>query len=594
MRILSTHVSIEKRKELLSNIIRLIVTLFASACCIELAQECKFDINKYYGLLIVIPVIFSAWMFSFGKKNAPIRLSSLMVALLLTFWGLVGMSLDNTEMECFFFSKAEPMRVIMYASLCLLVSTFIESLYECFEKLECKTDSEQHAENEKKRFAIAFVLIILSWLPFIIADYPGSVCYDTLKQLKQFNGKGALNASNPLMVTMIFGSLFNVGRIIASDNLGIFLNVMFQTILCAFAMARTCKWIRRLSGSRIQYYISLIFFMIVPTWGSAAQSVLKDVVHLGFFLLYFVSYIKLLCYRRLTNTDFIWFVVHALLAIYSRKAAFAIVAISTIILVLYKIKEKRYLSQMLIAFAFILVAHYSIDGLIYANPRIAKPMERENYSLPFQMTARYCKTYGNEMSKEEIAVIDSVLDFDTIVEKYDPSISDAVKVTFHSTSSEMHEFWKQFIKMGVKHPQAYVKHLIAGTYKYTYPLTPGTGSYRRYIQKDEEFYNAYYTNKQMHSNLAKYFEKWEKTVGLELFIGPGMYVWIIVILLGYAFRNKQLKSIVGIMPVCILLVGLFFTHVNGENRYAFPLIASVPMCYVIVVNKKLYKYDTVE
>ena len=56
---------------------------------------------------------------------------------------------------------------------------------------------------------------------------------------------------------------------------------------------------------------------------------------------------------------------------------------------------------------------------------------RETLSIPFQQTARYSKYHSDELSKEDIAIIDKVLVYDTLAERYDPELADPVKNKFN-------------------------------------------------------------------------------------------------------------------------------------------------------------------
>ena len=75
-------------------------------------------------------------------------------------------------------------------------------------------------------------------------------------------------------------------------------------------------------------------------------------------------------------------------------------------------------------------------------------------SIPFQQTARYVKTYNNEVTDKEKKAIDKILNYDTLASRYKVDISDPVKNEFNRyyKKEELNEYFrvwfKQFTKKG--------------------------------------------------------------------------------------------------------------------------------------------------
>ena len=578
------------RYQTIKNIFSIIIALIT---CFNLWQLMQISIpaiassgkNTYWSQYILFILTF-IWLRHYFSRKIPFSLSACFVAILLTYLGLSGFFLEATNEETFFSIGSSFASFALLAGFSVLTYSFISLFYE---KLNRLTFPQKTAFKDRTVFLLCLGTIIIGWLPFVIMNYPGSVARDTLHQLIQFSGMFPLVASFPIFDTFIYGILFNCGQRLGSDNWGVFLNVAFQTLLCAIAMARACKWIYKLSHSGKLCFVSAIFFAVIPLWGSAVQCLLKDSLHLGFFLLFIVSYIKILYWEDRKPADYITLCIHALLAAFSRKAAMAIILVSLICLAGYEIKKKKNMRKAVMPALIVGIVYFAINSLILLSPNVIPPAERENYSLPFQMVARYSYQYGHEMPQYQIDIIDSVLDFDVIRAEYTPELSDAVKNTFHSSTSEMGPFWRQFVKMGLTHPKAYLEQFLLGTYKYFYPLSPGVGTYRFYIADTVSnvsgFYDAHTVNPGWQKTISNYCKAWEQTAGLELFIGPGLYTWIVILLVGYVLKQKSLKSLISMAPIMILMVGLLFTPVNGENRYAYPLMASVPIYLCIIASQ---------
>ena len=84
---------------------------------------------------------------------------------------------------------------------------------------------------------------------------------------------------------------------------------------------------------------------------------------------------------------------------------------------------------------------------------------RETLSIPFQQTARYVKYYDKDLSKNDIKVIDKVLEYETLAKRYNPTISDPVKNEFnkYTTKKELLAYLKVWFKCFFKHPLVYIE-----------------------------------------------------------------------------------------------------------------------------------------
>ncbi|MCF0142917.1 MAG: hypothetical protein HUJ75_06020, partial [Parasporobacterium sp.] len=129
-------------------------------------------------------------------------------------------------------------------------------------------------------------LMLLFWLPWIIAFYPGSITYDMVYQLAQFDGALKLNAHHPPFATWVMGGMVSLGRLIMGGDtgLGLFLYIIVQTVACAASFAYSIKvLVRRGTGLKF-IVVTLAFFCLTPLWGSLMQLGSKDLVFTALFV----------------------------------------------------------------------------------------------------------------------------------------------------------------------------------------------------------------------------------------------------------------------------------------------------------------------
>lgn len=550
------------------------------------ANEAQRVTGVLYSLL-VLAVAFLAylWYRRFSRTCGRVNVCTAIFSVVLSFFAMVGRCQDTTQGKLLFWPVDLLSKLLLLIGLSAFCYTLLHTLFRKLDNHAVPVSANRgESLSAWKLYGIAVLGIAIGWLPFIIVNYPGSVPFDTHRQLLEATGNRTLDASNPVMVTYLYGGLFSLGRLV-NDNFGIFLCTVFQFLLLLAGATRSCVWGYRLSGSKAVFGATIAFFAAIPGWGAAVQCVLKDTVHTGFFLLFLVSYGKLFTEKETGVGNFISLFLFSVFVGLSRKAAVAIVVVCLLIWLIYRWKtERKILASVLVTLSAITL-FATVNAVIYSLPNVIPPREQENYSLPFQQVARYCVEYESELTDEEIATIDAVLDYETILEKYDPNLSDPVKRTFHTTSdtAEMSAFWKLYLKFVQRHPMVFVDHILAGTYKYTYPLSPGNQPYRHYIQSDAAFYDASYVLPAAQKQLNTYFDSWERGFVTNLFIGPGFYTWMLLILVCYALTRKHYKALLILAPVIILFAGFYLSHLNGENRYAWPLMMAIPMCFVYVV-----------
>ncbi len=84
-------------------------------------------------------------------------------------------------------------------------------------------ESDREGFYEKHFFKLGAVVMLLGWLVWILLNYPGTSCGDSISQLKQFMGEMEWGAAHPPLSSAIMGVLFTLGRSLINANFGYFL-----------------------------------------------------------------------------------------------------------------------------------------------------------------------------------------------------------------------------------------------------------------------------------------------------------------------------------------------------------------------------------
>lgn len=124
--------------------------------------------------------------------------------------------------------------------------------------------------------------------------WPGSVDWDSWGQISQVLGVQEMTAHHTVLSTWLHGWLFRLGRALGSDNLGVFLYIVLQFLVCAWVFGQVTAFAARLGCSRGVQYAVTAFFALDPIWGAFIQTQVKDTLYAGLFVLFVLKTADLL------------------------------------------------------------------------------------------------------------------------------------------------------------------------------------------------------------------------------------------------------------------------------------------------------------
>lgn len=434
------------------------------------------------------------------------------------------------------------------------------------------TDERGSADDAQILFGASACILIL-WLPVVYCCYPGSVHNDTRYQIMGWMGLEQITASHPILTTVFYGALYKLGLAIGGQERGILLGLLCQDVVLSTAMGLSALYVYRYTRSKHGFWLTILFCGLLPVWQSAAQVLLKDVLHTGCFLFFACAYLNCLRRRERSWKSLILLFLTAVLVAYTRKATYYLALICMISAALWH--WRTFLLPYVLAIGVFVGLFWYSNNILYPALGISEEWETENYSMQFQQVALYCRTYQDEMTEREKAVVNTTLDFDRIIEDYTPMISDPVKSTYRYDGTDHPEFWQLYRQMLRRHPMLFVKAIIMDSFEHFNPWIDDI-SYSVYISHEEDFITVDYRS-DLHKTLNEFWNNCLKIPFIRVLIGTGLYVWVLLLAAGYAVRKKSGLALLGLLPSLTLAVGLLMSHVNGNIRYGYPIIAAAPL-----------------
>ncbi len=328
-------------------------------------------------------------------------------------------------------------------------------------------------EWNPRSIAVAWAVIMVLWLPDLIGSFPAYMDWDTLNMIYQFATDAPVNYEaralpvvvdakfidhDPIFDTLCFGAAWYLDTLLGSQGWGLFIFIALQSAFTAFALALSCCYLRRLGLSRGVSLCALVFVVFFPVFSRYAAAMLKDSLHAPFFLLYTIGYIEVFLTKgeALRSKGFaVAFSAAVLFCLLTRKTALYVIVPSLVVLLVFC--KKHRLAALLSQGIPLVICLCFLPLWLYPALDVQSVGRQEPFGIAFQQVAAVAHYDPESIEPWEAQAIDKVLDYDSLSERFDPSITDPVKSTFRSesTKDDMLGFLNAYAALGMRHPLIY-------------------------------------------------------------------------------------------------------------------------------------------
>lgn len=449
--------------------------------------------------------------------------------------------------------------------------------------------------------AAYMILLALCWSPYLIAFFPGTVCWDLGEMVAQFFGQRPMDTWHPVFLTWVIGGCVWLGRLVGSDNLGAALYTLLQTALMAFALGSSLRLMRSLRLSRAARLAAAAFFALLPIWGGYAQFISKDTLYTSALLLFTLCLIRLVLARegrlaapvgREAAGLFVW----GLLTCLMRSNGLYVILPTAVFAFAFAARGRARLAvggALAGAVALALLFSHVLLPALGVRDETASGL----YSVCFQQSARVLRDHAGEVTPEEYAEIDRVLDAENLAELYEPWISDPVKFTFRqygqgaeAEKAALARYRETWLSMLSKYPLTYAEAFFAGNVSY-YTFAP---------KLEGETYNQQAGNRLVFETYElgedPRFLHTEQIAALEgartllavfargirhipllgLLYACATYTWLLAGAGLSAVRQRRWRLLCCFLPALLTLGVCMLSPVNDYFRYFLPIVAMTP------------------
>lgn len=452
-------------------------------------------------------------------------------------------------------------------------------------------------------YFIAFVLILILWIPTFLALYPGLFIYDALWQYSMYV-QGEVTAHHPILHTYMLGGIIDsVYKSTGSINKAGAAYTIVQMVIMALGYAYILYVFHREKVSTVLHAIALFIWGLFPVCAIFSVAMTKDSIFSVAVADFVVINFLLLrdgkeFFKRKSNC-ILWVIFALVVMIFRNNAKYALILMIPFVLVrLYKDNKassdgkkshvvlKSAIMMLVTGVLFFIYAHpitnaVTIDGISTA----------EMLSVPAQQIARVYNYHNDELSSEDKDQIEQIFGYSDKLTEYIPQQADNVKGCMGAEYLEknMGGLIKTWVKFGARYPKEYVDAFLELTYPFWY-------MWPRYVvyTNGDETYIPMWSSVPIEQNpkvavLYDYYSQFAKGKIVQGYnwiswiFSPALYFYVFICAAAYSIKENKRKF----YPLFLAVLLLWLTYMLGpvaQIRYALYLLCLIP-CWGLIIGR---------
>lgn len=431
------------------------------------------------------------------------------------------------------------MTVSFSTAVCLMTEQINRNGYFRWKDIVLPDATEKLSES--RRFFTDMAVMLICWLPVLLAVYPGFFVYDAQDEYVEVVSRSFTTHHPLLHVLLLGGTICAVHKVTGSFNAGICCYVVIQMAVMSAIFAYTLRFIRRRSEGRNLSAAALLWFALFPVNVMYVLCTTKDTLFSGFLLLTAVLLMEIKDDRdagTLRRKTAAFFISALLMMLMRHNGVYAFAASIPFIVICEKKNRKNILTACAGALAAAVLCTAALTAVCGAG---GKTDHQEMLTVPIQQLTRTYKVYHGEMSGDELEKLYEILPEEAL-SHYSPVVSDNVKAGFNNDSYEKDpgRYIKLWAQLGLRHPMSYLNAWLMTSYGYWYPDSVNN-TYKGHTvysyTYDESSYFGFETEPPgTRYSLIPFLESWYRDMSLTLcqqrvpvismLFSPGFMCWV--------------------------------------------------------------------
>ena len=566
--------------------------------------------TQNYGNNILYVVLFVLYSIMIEKvltiKDKRANIVALIIAVILSLFEIIGNSISqymdlsgiftngNTFLKSFL--KFIGYVITIYGIVVLLIT-------KVFPKLEPSLNKgKKFFTNNKRSFFIVAGIIFIAYIPYLLNEYPGIISPDSCIEI--MTGLGyvtPISNHHPVFHALIISIAMNIGKLIGNYTTGIAIYSIMQMIFTACVFSYTIYYMAKKNINIWLRVICLVFFAFYPPFAAYSVTMWKDVPFGLMMMLFTIDIIELITNKEeflKSKRKNITFTIIMILTFLFRNNGIYVVVLTMPFMIL---ASKDYRKRMSIICVIVILSYIIVKGPIFSILNIKEGGIKETLSVPLQQFARITKYQGDKLTDEERWAIYEFLPVENLGQLYNPELSDPVKSKFNNEAWENDKlnFFKLWGKLCLKYPKDAIESFLCNSYGYWYPEAKGVVisydfvDYTQYKNIfDEELAESIRDIKYEKSPIVKIQLIDDIKEGIDnrnipvvsLLFSIGLYVWMLIICMGYVIYKKKYRYLLAYIPMIMLWLTTLASPVACEYRYIYSLFTCFPLLSIGIIS----------
>lgn len=443
-------------------------------------------------------------------------------------------------------------------------------------------------------------MILVCWLPILLAYFPGMLNYDFLGEYTQHT-TGEYSNLHPLLHSVLMNSVIALGTALHSETFGLLLMSILQMALFALSLAYSCRFARD-HGAPLAAQLGLTaLYGLHPVFSLMSVSMTKDTLFAACVLVLSLMVWELIEEpRRLSRRSFCArFVLAAIgAALLRNNGVFALALLPMLLAVMRGHRAKT--AQLCVASAGAAVLVFAVLSLLY---RPTSMPSFQLYSLPAQQLVRAYNV--GEMTDEERTELRSwyveAPDWaqEDVTMQLTPYLADSAKgyLDAEKLQASGDEFLNLWRRIGKKNARVYAEALLLLNIGSWYPddLTHST-IYRDAQNKDLGYLQTYlydvegFALSSLLPQLEQFIERfcvqnrYQRYPLLPILLSTATPLWVLALACTRLIARRQTRF----LPVASGVLALFASYLFGPctlPRYVLPLFCLAPVMLICAFSR---------
>ena len=510
-----------------------------------------------------------------------------------TFFSLL-VTLANYQV---FTQQAEKQGIYTLLAICYAFTTFIcgyivfQNILPIFKTLTIKTNKRKTYSPLRTFFICLLVFFVIDSAILFLCCYPGSLTPDSIDEIGQILS-GNYSNHHPFYYTILIYPFITIGINLFHDiNTGVALFNLFQILILSTAFSYSISTLQHIGISKKSTFIISIALLLLPYNLIFSFTIWKDVLFGACFLIFIVTLYRYFSnirpYKYSPYSQILLIIISGIAICLFRSNALLAIAIT--VLVFFLIFKRKYL-KLGIVFIFIIVISFILKRPVLQQLDIRQTDLIESLSIPSQQIVNTLKNKKEQISEEDLSLINNLANTDDLINAYNPILHDPVKNVIRDNHNQEYlkehiiDYLSLYLRLGIKFPIYYATAWINQTKGYW------NGGYNYQIWVNEIQLNDYGIERRgntfLNEALNIYLKTFFKAPILQPLISIGLTVWIIFILLYRNILSKNKVNIFLLIPILTTWATLLIaTPVFCEFRYIYFAFTTTPFLVVATFAK---------